>query len=313
MTALAMTLTLLCFVAPATEPTPLVADDDVAPTARQLLDLAARFQRGDTPRPTPRSFHGRFYATVRNPQDGSSANLFLERWYMREPERMVTHRRDTLVESDSTQGFDGRRTWVRDNVSGRVDLFDVRPDVFETDLEDVAHQLRLTRVLVDMALLDALIPRLRDAERLDGTRPVVDQDGARHEVATVRARLDDELFGPDPDGPPVLPGDPAPQLEVELDIDVKTGALWGLRLRTVERTTPRALEVSIGLYLPNRAGLRVPAYLEVTEDGEKAPSLKLGVAAEDVGTPDAPRDVAVFDLDVPFDPQVFAVPKPDDP
>lgn len=308
MNALSMLVFLLCALsAPVT--TDAVADDEQS--AQQLLDLAAHFQRGDVPRQAPHSFHGRFYATVRNPESGDSGNATLERWYLRDPERMLTHRTDKVVDTDSTQGFDGTRVWARDEKSGDVVVLSERPDVFEADLDLVAYQLRLTRLLVDMAMIDALVPELQNPRRLSGTVRVRDAlEGRTHEAAKVTAYVVDELFGPDPDGPPLMPGDPDPRLKLTFDIDVATGALWGLHLVTVDRARPIEIEITIGGYRPNRQGLMVPANLRVYENGRSGEeySLQLGVNPLEVEGPDGPQEIVEFDIDVPIDPKLFEVP-----
>ena len=257
---------------PAPEPEPALAQDPPEPAlapevdpaevaALALLDEAARFQRGDTPRGRAESFHGRFYVLARNVQDGSSINAHIERWYTREPERMVTTRVDSLVDSNSTVGFDSEKVWFKDNTSGNVVVYSDDRLTYQTDLELMDAQLQLTPLILDAAVLDALIPTLQDP-RLVG-EPTSLQVGRREEdvrmVRRLRAWAPDDLFDPDPSAPPPMPGDPPPLLQVELAIDVESGALWSFSVETLGRRDTRRLELRFKNHVLLPSGLRVPA------------------------------------------------------
>lgn len=276
---------------------------DATEAARAVLERALRFQRGDKALAIPRGFRGRFYADVRQADGTAGINLDVEQSYCREPERLLTHRKDVVVGSDTSEGWDGTKAWFQDNASGRVVVYSDDPATFQVDLERVQSQLRLMPVFLDALVLDALVPRLREPLLAGAHQLEVPRRGPV-EVQRVRARVDDRLFGPDLEGPPPLPGAPPPELDLELDIDAE-GALWAIRVTTVGRRTPRSIELRFKYHVVTTSGLKVPANVRVFEDGASDESLSLGLA-EVAGT-DGPT--LAFELDPEFEPGLFAVPR----
>jgi len=290
---------------------PAVLDERPA-TAAAALERAARFQRGDVPVRAADGFHGRFYVTVRK-RGGGTVNADIERTYSRSPERIVTTRVDSVVNTNSTVGFDGRRAWFRDNDGGRVIVYNDDPEAFDVDLEEIERQLDLTRLILDAAVLDVLVPRLEDVTHLGREEERVG-GGDRRTVERVSALVVDEVFGAAPDGPPPGPDDPLPRLRVVFSIDVETGALWSLEVGTVGRVPPRRLVLRFAWHAPTRSGLRVPANIKVFEDGAPKWSANLGLVPDESGErdPATGEEYVVFELNPPLDPEIFAPPSGDD-
>ena len=270
-----------------------------------VLERAVHFQRGDEVRARPETFHGRFYVTVRN-RDGQTFNAEVERYYTRRPERMVTTRVDSIVETNSTVGWDEGTAWFRDNKTGRVIIYSDDPEAFDVDLEQLDFQLLITPLILDAAVLDSLLPRLENIS-LGGEAVYVDIDGDGHVVDVVQAEMVDDLFPPDPDSPPPAPDDPLPRLAVQLQIDRDTGALWALHLETLGATARRSLAFAFNLHEMTPSGLRVPANIEVFEDGRAQPSVMLGVLPVEVQSSD--EELVSFEVDVPVEAQRFEVPE----
>ena len=275
-----------------------------AVTAESVLERALAYQRGDSPVTPPGTFRGRFYVTARNPQDGSSINLSVERLYARAPERLWTHSVDSVVGSDSTVVYDRGDAWFRDNATGKVVVYSEDPATFQTDLEQLDGELRLMPVFLDAVVLDALVPRLQEPVFAGEHTLEVPRQG-EVSIHRVRARVVDDLFGPDFDAPPPMPGDPPPSLELELDVDVGTGQLWAVRLRTLSRVKERRLELRFKLHIETEDGLKVPGNVKVYEDGSDVETLNFGL--EFVDTPEGSR--VEFELDPELDPARFAVPE----
>lgn len=280
-------------------------DASVSPVLA-LMEKAARFQRGDTIRGRPSGLHGLFQVHVKNVSDGSAIDASVERIYLRDPVRMVTTRQDNLVNSDSTVGFDGERTWFRDNATGTVRVYSDDPLTFEVDLEQMREQLRLMPMMLDAFVLDALLPRLQGL-RLDGgvvEMPVGSRGRETVNVQWVVGRMEDELFDPEPGSPP-RPGSvrpPPPELQIGLAIEPDTGKLWTFRVRTLGRSEPRELELRFYFHRDAGSGLTVPAFTAVHQDGEEEPFITLGM----IPAPD--DDGLVFELDPVVEADIFAVP-----
>ena len=119
----------------------------------------------------------------------------------------------------------------------------------------------------------------------------------------------DDLFGADFDGPPPAPGDPPPRLRVRLEIDRETGVLWSFHLETLGRAVPRVLDFAFCWHTPNGDGLMVPANIQVFENGAAEPSIELALDSED--DEETGELFVHFELDVPVDPEVFAIPEAD--
>jgi hypothetical protein len=267
--------------------------------ARELLDSAARFQRGDLPRARPTTLHGRFYVGVRDEQ-GSLVRASVERWYTRDPERMLTTRSESVTESTSTVGWNQGVAWFHDQRTGQVVVYSDEPELFDVDLELLREQLRLTRLMLDAAVLDAMIPKLVDL-RVAGSGEIVDLDGGSHAVERVTARLPDELFGLPLGGPPPAPGDPPPMLELELAVDAETGTLWSLRVRAPHRPELSALDLRFDFHAASPGGLVVPGNVRVYREGETRESVTLGVALDE-------QDRLLFEVDEPLDLGLFEPP-----
>jgi len=168
-----------------------------AAAATEVLARAARFQRGDEAlEARPTRFHGRFFVVIHKPE-GGTLTLDVERSWTRDPERVLTRRRDGVLESDSSVGFDGKVAWFQDHNSGEVVRYTDDPVAFEADLALMRQDLRFTALLLEAALIDSLIPRLRDL-RVVGHAQVADFDGGLHAVTELSAVMNDEIYGPDP-------------------------------------------------------------------------------------------------------------------
>lgn len=281
--------------------------DDAADTARAapltdpaeaVLDHAARFQRGDTPLAArPQRFHGRFFVKIYKPE-GGTVTVDVERSWMRDPERVLTRRRDGVLESDTSVGFDGEVAWFQDHSTGEVIRYTDDPVAFEADLALLRHDLRFTALLIEASLIDSLRPRLRDL-RVVGAARMTDADGEQHTVTELAAVMDDEIFGPDPSAPPPSPGASAPRLTVRLFVDDETGAVRRVRLATLDRAEVLAMELRILLHHTSTQGLQMPAMLELYENGAR--SLELGVVPDESGA-------LLFEIDPDFDASRFFEP-----
>lgn len=291
---------------PTPGPAALATDDEL--TADALLDRAARFQRGDEPRGVPAGLHGRFFVEVFNHEDNSKVSVEAERIYRRSPERMLTRTVvEGLAEGDMTVGFDGQRTWIQDHLNDdQVEIYDDRPEAFATDIELQAEQRRLTRLILDALLIDGLREQLRGARLVPGTDEIADLDGIKHEVAMVKGTIDDNLFGSGPVAPDALPPDPdapSPELLLQLSIDVESGALWALRVRTVNRSPVISYELRFDFHQPNRQGLMLPANIRVFENGRDRPRVTFSVSDTDE------PGVSELTLGGDYEDSVFAVPE----
>jgi len=266
--------------------------------ALEALARAARFQRGDTPLPRPTTLHGAFHVSVRD-RDGNMLEADAERWYTADPERLLTRRKESVTGSRSSEGFDGGTAWFRDDATGRVMIYSESPETYEVDLERLNEQLRLTRLLLDACVLDALIPRLREL-RSGARQSLSDPDGDVHAVQHVLARVPDELFP----APTAKLLDPAVKRELQLDfgIDAESGALWSLRVTALERPDVPPIELRFAFHGATASGLRVPGNIKVFRGDETVESIRLGVAEDDQGK-------LRFEVDAPIDPALFAVPE----
>lgn len=267
----------------------------------RLLDQAARYQRGEDARPLPASLYGRFFATVQG-EDGR-ISLDLERWYTREPERMLTHRVVEVAESRQTLGFDGERAWFRDDKSGSVTVYSDDEETYDVDIEQMEEQRRMTRLLLESFVLDALIPRLLDI-RLGDEDTFKDLDGFVHPVRHVVARMADDVFPAPLDAPPPAPDDPPRLLELDFAVDTDTGALWTLTVTPLGRDDLAALEMRFAFHGRTRSGLSVPGNVKVFRVGERDEMINLGVEMDDEG-------LLVLEVDGEIDEARFEVPADD--
>ncbi len=287
--------------APPSNPEPAAAApaSTSAEDGRAALAAAARRQRGETPRAAPASLHGRFHVSART-DDGSLIQAEVERWYVRSPERLLTRREEALTGSASTVCWDAGRAWLHDERGGAVTVYTDRPEVFETDLELLDEQLRLTRLLLDAIVLDALVPRLTDVRAVGRDRQV-DPDGVAHELVMVAASAPDEAFGPAPGAPPPLPGDPPPLLQLGFGIDAADGTLWSLAVRAPHRPDLAPLELVFAFHGASRDGLVVPGNIKIYRAGDDRWLLQLAVHEEVDG------HLALL-IDAPLDGSLFAPP-----
>jgi len=282
---------------PWTEPGASAQDEPTSPA--QILERAARFQRGSRPRQAPRTFHGRFNARVETPDGDFVASV--ERWFSRDPLRLRTTRHDAITGLTTTVGFDGARSWFRDEDTGEVKVYSDRPDVYGPDIEFVEEQLRLTRLVLETIALDPMIPRLREL-RYVGAGTWTDLDRDKHLADRVAARLPDDLgiMPVDEDAPPPMPGDPPPLLDVDFIVDRETGALWSVQIANSQL----AFRLNFDYYGPTPSGLKVPGNIQVFVNGETIPKARLGVEMYDESS-----DLLAIELDVPLDASLFEVPR----
>lgn len=284
---------------PAFAPAPasLAAQEQpLSPT--EILERAARFQRGDAPRPTPRTFHGRFHARVETPDGDFVAKV--ERWFSRNPLRLRTTRSDDITGLTTTVGFDGTRSWFRDEGTGEVKIYSDRPDVYGPDLEFVEEQLRLTRLVLETIALDPMISRLREM-RYVGAGTWTDLDKGKHLSDRVAARMPDDIgiMPADTSAPPPMPGDPPPMLDVDFIVDRETGALWSVQIANSQL----AFRLNFDYYGPTPSGIKVPGNIQVYVNGETIPKARLGVEMYDDTS-----DLLAIELDVQLEPSLFEVP-----
>jgi len=280
---------------------PAPAVDEAARAGQAALDAAALYQRGDTPRAAPASLHGVFGGSMQD-KKGNLVQVEIERWYTRSPERLVTRRKEEVTGLSSTVGRAEGVVWGRDDKSGTITVYTDNPELFDADLELEEEQLRLTRLLLDACVLDALRPRLANI-RAAGHEVVTDPDGGKHPVTLVDATAPDEFFAPRRDGPPPEPGDEPPRLLLQFGIGTDDGALWSLRIQASQRPDLPAMRLVFSLHGETRGGLRVPGNIKLFRDDEPEPALKLFIQLDDDGH-------MLFDLDTPIDPALFARPAP---
>lgn len=294
-------------VTPEPPPVTAVADDVPAePEAvndgaavRALLLAARRFQRGDRPLPRPSSLHGLFHVRLRQ-DDGSMFKADVERWYTREPERLITTSTERVTGSTTTVCWNEGSAWFRDEKSKEVVLYSDAPDVYEVDLDLLQQQLQLTQLLLDASVLDSLVPRLVGAH-LSGTRSLTDLNDDEHEVTLVTARVSDPVYA-QALGAPSPAEDEAPLvLELELAIEASTGTLWEMRVRSPGRNDVVPLRMSFDYHGHTRSGLRVPGNIKVFRADDALERIGLGVGIDD-------NDYFVFDVDTPIEAARFAVP-----
>ena len=279
------------------------AQPAAASPALERLQKAARFQRGDTPRASPTTLHGRFHVGVRD-KDGALIQADVERWYTRSPERLLTTRTESVTGSTSTVGWDGRVAWFRDHGTGDVVIYSDAPDTYAVDLDLLQEQVRVTRLLLEASVLDALIPRLVQPTLGEPTQ-WTDLDGVEHAAATVEAGLPDELFGPPPGAPPPVAREAPPQLRLRFVIDEQTGALWSLRVAVPHRPDVAPLTLRFDLHGLTKGGLRVPGHVRVFRADSTREDLRLGVELVEVEG----QERLLFDVDEPLDPKLFEPPK----
>jgi hypothetical protein len=303
-------------------PSPGAAADDAAADAagsrargEAALDRAATFQRGAVPRSSPRSLHGRFFVGVRD-NEGSLIKSNVERWFTTEPARLLDIYKEAVTGAGRSVGWDGTVGWFRDTASGHVEIYSDDPVAHEVDLDQLQEQLRLTRLLLQASVLDALRPRLSDV-KAEGTAERTDLDGGRHAVELVTARLPDELYGAAPadasSPPPAFGAAPtaAPEagaglLELRFAVDRDTGALWELRVLALGRSDVEPLTLHFDFHGATASGLRVPGNIRVFKGDHKQPFLTLGVHEKDGSET---REL-LFDVDTPVADGLFERPKP---
>jgi|GEM_PF-1902757 len=286
--------------AAAPAPQPAVADDS-AQKAAQALDLAARFQRGATPRAAPASLHGRFHVSARDDK-GNLVKAEVERWYRRAPEAMLTTRKELVSGLSTSVVSNGGVVWLRDDGDGSIHVYSDNPAVYEVDLELQREHLRLTRMLLDACVLDALRSRLV-SPHVTGHDRVEDPDGGEHQIVLVEAMAPDELFGPAPGAPPLPPGSALPPIELRLGIDEQDGALRSLRVRAPHRPDLSPMLLVFAFHGRTESGLNVPANIKLFREGEPVEALSLAIEEDEAGH-------LLFDVDVPVDDALFARPAP---
>lgn len=296
--ALALALTVLAALPGASAP----AVDDEPTTSESmglaLLEKAARHQSETAWPRAPRTLHGSFYGTIQT-QKGSG-NVTVERWYTRSPERIVTRHTESVTGSRHTIGHDGRTAWFRNDATGEVVHYSDDPERFSVDLELLEEQRRLTRLLMDAVVLDALIPRLREV-RLSRAGKHVDIERRPRTVRYVTALTLDDLYPPAADAPPPSPDDPPPTLRLNFGIDEASGTLWSLQVRPLGRDDVAGLELHFDYHERTAQGLLVPGNVRVFAIGADTEAIRLGVSFDD-------DDELAFDLDVEVDPKVFSPP-----
>ena len=272
--------------------------DPAESVGRTLLEQAARYQSPERRVEAPESLYGAFTGTIATPDGTGSVSI--ERWFTRSPERLLTRHVESFTGSRQTIGWDGEQAWFRDDGSGDVVVYTDDAELFAVDLERLAEQRRLTRLLLDALVLDTLIPRLTDVRAGDETR-WTDLESREHPVRHVRASLPDELYPAPKLALP--PGSRAPErrLDVDLLIDTDTGALWRVVVAAVGRDDVAALELQFDFHGRTRSGLRVPGNVRVFRVGETDELARLGVEFDQ-------DDHLVLDIDGQIDPAVFEVP-----
>jgi hypothetical protein len=280
---------------------PSAAAEEAARAGEAALDLAARFQRGEVARAAPTSLHGIFGVRAADAQ-GNLVRAQIERWYTRSPERLVTRRKEELTGLASTVGSSDGVVWFRDDRSGKVISYTDDPETFDADLELQQEQLRLTSLLLDACVLDALRPRLAQV-RAAGKDVVIDGDGVPHPVTLVDASAPDQIFLPPPGAPPPRPGDAPPQLQLRFGIGTEDGALWSLRVQATRRPDLAPTRLVFDLHASTRDGLRVPANIKLFRGDEAQPAVSLWIEE------DEERHLA-FEVDAPIDAALFARPEP---
>lgn len=275
-----------------------------APTAAQVLERAAVFQRGEAPVPPPSRFRGRFFLQAAKPDGTGMVALDVEREYAREPERMHTRRHETsLTGLDSDRVYDRGTIWIRDRHTDEVVICNEDPETFIHEMDQVREQLRLSRLLLDVLTVDGLAARLEEPRWIgEATLDLGDAGRARDQrlVDLVVGRLPDELFPAELSAPPPLPGAPGPRLQVELAVGRQDGALYRVHLTTVGRAQPLAYVVRMKSHAPNRDGLRLPQSLRI-QDGDGRELARIGAQPDAEGFPD-------LVLDGPLDADRYRVP-----
>ena len=284
--------------APVEDPPAPTAADAAKLLGGELLEKAARFQSREPRDEVPGTLYGAFYGTIRTP-DGSG-NVSVERWYTRSPERLLTRHAEAVTGSSQTIGWDGQQGWFRDDDSGEVVVYSEDPELFAVDLERLAEQRRLTRLLLDAIVLDALIPRLSEV-RAGAVSTWSDLDGREHPIQQVHAEIPDELFPAPKLALPPGSEIPVRKLALDLAIDLETGALWRVGVEAVGRRDVSALELQFDFHGRTRSGLMVPGNVRVLRAGESEEIIKLGVDFDQ-------DDNLVLQIDGEIDPGRFAPP-----
>jgi hypothetical protein len=210
---------------------------------------------------------------------------------------MVTSSKEEVTGLASTKAWDGRTVWMRDDKKGTVFDFSANPEVHQADFEQERGERRMTRLLLDALVLDALRPRLADVRRV-GRATHTDLEGTAHDVLLVKATAPDELYEPDPLAPPPDAAAPPPRLELIFGIDAKDGTLWSLQVKATGRPD---YALRFDWHGETKDGLRVPGNIRVFEAGATEPQIKLGVH------PDADGHL-LLELDKPVDPKLFELP-----
>lgn len=275
------------------------ADEDAA--VKALLLAARRYQRGDRPLPRPSSLHGRFHVTLRQ-DDGSMIKADVERWYTRDPQRLLTTSTERVTGATSTVSWNEGVAWFRDHKTGDVVVYSDSPDLYEVDLDLLQEQLELTQLLLDASVLDALVSRLVGAH-ISGTRVITDPDDLEHTVTLVTSRITDPVYARALGAAPVAEGEAPLVLELELAIEPTTGKLWEMRVRSPGRVDLPPMRLRFVLHGHTRSGLRVPGNIKLYRADELLERIALGVGLDEDG-------YLIFDVDTPIDERQFAAPKP---
>jgi hypothetical protein len=279
--------------------TGIASNKDAA--VRELLLAARRYQRGDRPLPRPSSLHGRFYVSLRQ-DDGSKFVANVERWYTRQPQRLLTTSTERVTGSTTTVAWTEDTAWFRDDKAGEVVIYSDAPDLYEVDLELLRQQLELTQLLLDASVLDSLVPRLVGAH-LSGTRTITAPQNEQHDVSLITARISDPVYAQAIGATLPAEGEPPLVLELELGIEASTGVLWEMRVRSPGRADLAPMRMTFAFHGHTRSGLRVPGNIKLFRADEPLARISLGVDTDD-------DDYLVFDVDMPIDVERFSVPAP---
>ncbi|MGQ0551942.1 MAG: hypothetical protein ACT4PU_01825 [Planctomycetota bacterium] len=303
-------------------------------TATELLERAARQQRPTKSALAPSTLHARFVVGLRG-EDGSLVRTKVERWYTRQPERLLTRIQEEVTGALVSKGWDGKVAWYRHEGTGAVVRYSDDPATYDTDLQDHEEQLRLSRLLLESCVLDALIPRLTEVQ-LAGEAEHVDADGISHRVARITARAPadwqpqrqatsesaaahppplaaDAASEPaSPEFTPAAPTEPATPtgLLITLLIDVKTGTLWGLDVPAPDNETWR---LRFDFHALSTSGLRVPGNIKLYQGVPLSapgapPTASKGLEAMNLGLEETEAGLLLFEIDTAWPEALFAAP-----
>ncbi|MFH2002459.1 MAG: hypothetical protein ABIK28_22490 [Planctomycetota bacterium] len=256
-------------------------------TAQEILDKAGTVQGGGEIARNLRSFSADFETEYYKEDEGQV--YYQVKRLFQYPCVLWTEKKHETQAKPTWEVYNGEDGWFID-AEKKVTVYTDKPSTYETDIENLEEDVRVTRELFRYFFIAKLSRELNDMERLSD-EPVFKGNPPVHVVAGKTTTY--------------AGGEEEKTVYLKIYIDPKESLVVAVRMKNLDAQLQDRLFI-FEKHLKNRQGVLVPTLIKMYGEEEKKPEMKIFINSE---KGDDDKFYPMIDFNIKIDPKLVNLPE----